>query len=370
MNPAPDLSCQARWSMPQRQPTSKFCRNLSERTPARLRRRGNRNRPCRRHWTKLPAVRSPLSAGDRRRRDNDRQVDSSQSVRPQDTIVGRVARPPRTMPAAAVRAAQQCRPIGGTWERCARAEFCGRRPRSCGVDASSWPPGMYSNAPKSGARPMPTCARRSTFASTTPPVPSTWRPQRCRRARRGEPLRVSAARRGGGHRAWNFPLAILTGMTTAALATGNTVIMKPAEQSSVIAAKLMEIFREAGAAAGRGELSAGPRRRSSARRWSSIPTWPLIAFTGSRAVGLAINARAAEVSATEPGKHVKHVIAEMGGKNAIIVDDDADLDEAVPASSTARSAIRARSARPVRGRSCWMRSTTQFLDGWSRPRAA
>ncbi len=127
---------------------------------------------------------------------------------------------------------------------------------------------------------------------------------------------------------WNFPLAILTGMTTAALATGNTVIMKPAEQSSVVAAKLMEVFRELelppgvlNYLPGRGEVVGAALVEH--------PDVATIAFTGSRAVGLAINARAAQVSATGPMKHVKHVIAEMGGKNAIIVDDDADLDEAV-----------------------------------------
>ena len=71
---------------------------------------------------------------------------------------------------------------------------------------------------------------------------------------------------------WNFPLAILTGMTAAALVTGNTVIMKPAEQSAVIAAKLMEIFQRSRLPAGRAQLSAGPRRSRRARRWSNIPT--------------------------------------------------------------------------------------------------
>ncbi len=71
-------------------------------------------------------------------------------------------------------------------------------------------------------------------------------PARRGRAGRRKSLRILAPRRGGRDRAWNFPLAILTGMTAAALATGNTVVMKPAEQSSVIAAKLMEIFTELG----------------------------------------------------------------------------------------------------------------------------
>ena len=126
---------------------------------------------------------------------------------------------------------------------------------------------------------------------------------------------------------WNFPLAILTGMTAAALATGNTVIMKPAEQSSVVAALLMNIFREVGLPPG--VLSYLPGRGEVAgAALVEHPDVALIAFTGSRAVGLAINARAAEVS-QKCVVNVKRVIAEMGGKNAIIVDADADLDEAV-----------------------------------------
>jgi RHH-type proline utilization regulon transcriptional repressor/proline dehydrogenase/delta 1-pyrroline-5-carboxylate dehydrogenase len=126
---------------------------------------------------------------------------------------------------------------------------------------------------------------------------------------------------------WNFPLAILTGMTAAALAVGNTVVMKPAEQTSVIAALLMEIAQEAGLPPGvlnylpgRGEIVGAAL--------VDHPDVAIIAFTGSQQVGLHINRRAAEVSASGIG-HVKRVIAEMGGKNAIIVDSDADLDEAV-----------------------------------------
>ncbi|MEX2113027.1 MAG: L-glutamate gamma-semialdehyde dehydrogenase [Pirellulales bacterium] len=127
---------------------------------------------------------------------------------------------------------------------------------------------------------------------------------------------------------WNFPLAILTGMTAAALVTGNTVVMKPAEQSSVVAAKLMEIFAALGLPPGVLNFLPGPGETVGAALVAH-PDVALIAFTGSRPVGLAINAKAAEVSATAKLKNVKHVIAEMGGKNAIIVDDDADLDEAV-----------------------------------------
>lgn len=126
---------------------------------------------------------------------------------------------------------------------------------------------------------------------------------------------------------WNFPLAILTGMTTAALATGNTVVMKPAEQSSVVAARFMQILQDAGLPPGVANYLPGKGEVAGAALVEH-PDVALIVFTGSREVGLAINRRAAEVSATGIG-HVKRVIAEMGGKNAIIVDSDADLDEAV-----------------------------------------
>jgi RHH-type proline utilization regulon transcriptional repressor/proline dehydrogenase/delta 1-pyrroline-5-carboxylate dehydrogenase len=115
-------------------------------------------------------------------------------------------------------------------------------------------------------------------------------------------------------------------MTVAALATGNTVIMKPAEQSAVIGAKLMEIFNELGLPSGVLNYLPGPGEVVGAGLVDH-PDVALIAFTGSRAVGLSINARAAAVSTKLT--NVKRVIAEMGGKNAIIVDDDADLDEAV-----------------------------------------
>ncbi|MCA9209376.1 MAG: bifunctional proline dehydrogenase/L-glutamate gamma-semialdehyde dehydrogenase, partial [Planctomycetales bacterium] len=127
---------------------------------------------------------------------------------------------------------------------------------------------------------------------------------------------------------WNFPLAILTGMTTAALATGNTVVMKPAEQSSVIAAQLMNLFHEIGLPPGVLNYLPGAGETAGAALVDH-PQVGLIAFTGSRDVGLAINRRAAEVSASGRFPFVKRVIAEMGGKNAIIVDGDADLDEAV-----------------------------------------
>ena len=125
---------------------------------------------------------------------------------------------------------------------------------------------------------------------------------------------------------WNFPLAILCGMTTAALVTGNTVVMKPAEQSVVIGAKLMEVFEEAGFPPGVVNFLPGVGEEIGPTLVSH-PDVSIVAFTGSRAVGLAIQRQAAEVP--EGQEHIKRVITELGGKNAVIVDDDADLDEAV-----------------------------------------
>ncbi|MCA9063292.1 MAG: L-glutamate gamma-semialdehyde dehydrogenase [Planctomycetaceae bacterium] len=125
---------------------------------------------------------------------------------------------------------------------------------------------------------------------------------------------------------WNFPLAILTGMTMAAVVTGNTVVMKPAEQSSIVAAKLMEIIRNSHLPDGVVNFLPGIGEDLGPVLVGS-PDVDLIAFTGSQAVGLEINRAAAETDDRQQG--VRRVIAEMGGKNAIIIDDDADLDEAV-----------------------------------------
>jgi RHH-type proline utilization regulon transcriptional repressor/proline dehydrogenase/delta 1-pyrroline-5-carboxylate dehydrogenase len=125
---------------------------------------------------------------------------------------------------------------------------------------------------------------------------------------------------------WNFPLAILTGMTSAALATGNSVVMKPAEQTPVIAAKLMTIFEQAGLPPGVVNYTPG-RGEIAGDRLVRHPDVALIVFTGSKEVGTAIYATAAQPP--QGGRQLKRLVAEMGGKNAIIVDDDADLDEAV-----------------------------------------
>jgi RHH-type proline utilization regulon transcriptional repressor/proline dehydrogenase/delta 1-pyrroline-5-carboxylate dehydrogenase len=133
---------------------------------------------------------------------------------------------------------------------------------------------------------------------------------------------------------WNFPLAIVTGMTAAALVAGNTVIVKPAEQSPAVAWKIVEALRAGGAPAGVIAFVPGPGESVGAHLVAHRDV-DLIAFTGSMKVGLAIVEVAGRTVAGQ--RSVKRVIAEMGGKNAIIVDDDADLDEAV--SGVIRSAF-------------------------------
>lgn len=125
---------------------------------------------------------------------------------------------------------------------------------------------------------------------------------------------------------WNFPLAIPTGMTVASLVTGNCTLLKPAEVSSTIAAKLAEILQEAGFP--KGVFQYVPAKGSTVGSYLvKHPQVNTIAFTGSQEVGCRIYADAAIL---QPGqKHLKRVIAEMGGKNAIIIDESADLDVAV-----------------------------------------
>lgn len=125
---------------------------------------------------------------------------------------------------------------------------------------------------------------------------------------------------------WNFPLAILCGMVAAAAVTGNTVVMKPAEQSSVVAWGLMKMIQEAGFPTGVINFLPGFGEEVGEYIVNHKYT-TTIAFTGSKAVGLHIMKQAAVV---QPGQtHVKRTIIEMGGKNAVIIDNDADLDEAV-----------------------------------------
>jgi RHH-type proline utilization regulon transcriptional repressor/proline dehydrogenase/delta 1-pyrroline-5-carboxylate dehydrogenase len=125
---------------------------------------------------------------------------------------------------------------------------------------------------------------------------------------------------------WNFPLAILCGMTVAPLLAGNPVIMKPAEQSSGVAKALYDLMLEVGFPRdvvqflpGRGEIVGA--------HLVAHPDTHIINFTGSRDVGLLILETASKVLPKQ--RHIKKVVAEMGGKNACIIDDDADMDEAV-----------------------------------------
>ncbi|MGA2867220.1 MAG: proline dehydrogenase family protein [Verrucomicrobiota bacterium] len=125
---------------------------------------------------------------------------------------------------------------------------------------------------------------------------------------------------------WNFPLAILTGMTAAAVVAGNAVIMKPSDQTPVIGARLMELFVEAGLPPGVVNLLTGPGRRVGAHLVAH-PQVDFIAFTGSKEVGLQIWEMAGRTAHGQA--NLKKVVCEMGGKNCVIVDSDADLDEAV-----------------------------------------
>jgi RHH-type transcriptional regulator, proline utilization regulon repressor / proline dehydrogenase / delta 1-pyrroline-5-carboxylate dehydrogenase len=127
---------------------------------------------------------------------------------------------------------------------------------------------------------------------------------------------------------WNFPLAIPTGMVTAALVTGNTVVFKPAEQTPGVAYQLVEILLEAGLPPGALSFLPGIGEEIGPRLVSH-PDVAFVTFTGSKAVGLDIMQRAAGVHSGQ--RHVKRVVAEMGGKNAIVVDADADLDDVIPA---------------------------------------
>jgi 1-pyrroline-5-carboxylate dehydrogenase len=125
---------------------------------------------------------------------------------------------------------------------------------------------------------------------------------------------------------WNFPLAILAGMVMASLIAGNTVVLKPSSETPTIAAKFVELVLEAGFPPGVIALVPG----AGSVIGDLLVEHPLtrfIAFTGSKDVGLRINELAAK---PRPGqKWIKRVVAEMGGKDAIVVDSEADVDSAV-----------------------------------------
>lgn len=123
---------------------------------------------------------------------------------------------------------------------------------------------------------------------------------------------------------WNFPLAIMAGMTMAAVVAGNTVVLKPSSDSPTIAAKFMEVVEDAGLPAGVVNFISGSGETGEAM--VTHPKTRFISFTGSKGVGLHINEEAAK---TREGQiWIKRVVAEMGGKDAIVVAEDADLDAA------------------------------------------
>jgi len=125
---------------------------------------------------------------------------------------------------------------------------------------------------------------------------------------------------------WNFPAAIMAGMTLASIVSGNTVILKPSSDSPTIAARFMELLEEAGMPEGVVNFCPGAGA-SFGNAVVAHPKTRYIAFTGSREVGLDINARAAQQAKGQVW--IKRTVLEMGGKDAIIVDADGDLDAAV-----------------------------------------
>ncbi len=124
---------------------------------------------------------------------------------------------------------------------------------------------------------------------------------------------------------WNFPLAIPTGMVSAALVAGNVALFKPSERSSIIGLLLVELLKEAGVPDD--VLQVVPGGQDIGHTLDTHPDVDVIAFTGSKEVGLRLLAHSAHITSDQ--RSVKRVIAEMGGKNAIIIDETADLDEAV-----------------------------------------
>ncbi len=131
---------------------------------------------------------------------------------------------------------------------------------------------------------------------------------------------------------WNFPCAIMAGMTVASIVCGNTVVLKPSHDAPTIAAKFMEVLEEAGLPDGVVNFCPGSGPTFGKAIVEHAKT-RYIAFTGSREVGLDVNARAAQ---QQPGQiWIKRTILEMGGKDAMIVDADGDLDAAVEGTALA-----------------------------------
>ena len=150
---------------------------------------------------------------------------------------------------------------------------------------------------------------------------------------------------------WNFPLAILVGMLSATIVSGNCAILKPSSQTPVIAARFVELMHQAGLPDGVVNLLTGSGSEIG-EYLAKHAGVHIIAFTGSMEVGTHLVNIAAQLNAGQT--HLKHIIAEMGGKNAIIIDNDADLDDAV--AGTVRSAF------GYQGQKCSAASRVIVLD--------
>ena len=193
-------------------------------------------------------------------------------------------------------------------------------------------PSRCSRRASRGTRPTPTCARPSTSVSTTAArcCASTARPRYGAVASRAKRNRLTYQGKGVAVviAPWNFPLAIPCGMTAAALVAGNPTILKPAEQTPAMAWQLVEAFAAAGLPRRRAAVPSRlwRRRRCPAGRAPRRRHHRLHRVEGGRAP----HQRGRRDHAAGQ-RHVKRVIAEMGGKNALVIDSDADLDQAVPA---------------------------------------
>ena len=305
-------------------------------------------------------------------------IDSTDPGAP-ERLVARAGRAGAAEAAAAVEAATRGFGDWGRRPAAERAEVLrGGRRSAPGAPRSSWPRSRSASAPSPGPRPTATCARPSTSSSTTRARPSSWSAGATLVQAPGERNTMRYAPRGVAAviAPWNFPLAIPCGMTAAALAAGNAAVLKPAEQSPGSAGVLVEALHAAGVPPD--ALALLPGFGEAGEALVRDPRVHVIAFTGSGAVGLEILRAAADTP--DEQAHVKRVVSEMGGKNCVIVDSDADLDDAVPGDrpvrlqlrgpevlgrgAGARARERGRHAARAPGGSC------ERARGWARPRAS